>query len=250
MISISLEGRVAIVTGAGGDLGRGMALRLAQAGASVLVNDCAFESARETCALIAEAGGQALADPGDVTDPAAVAAMVERATQSFGRLDILVNNAGGFRDALIEKMSDADWDYVFDLNLKAAFLCTRRALPQLRRSTTGRIVNIASMAYRGNVGQTNYAAAKAGLVGLTRSLGLELARERITVNCVAPGIIDTPKSVALLPDTVRERLIRMTPMHCMGKIDDIANAVLFFASDLAAFASRQVMHVSGGMESI
>lgn len=175
--------------------------------------------------------------------------MVERATQSFGGgLDILVNNAGSFRDALIGNMSDSDWDQVCDLNLKAAFLCARAAVPQLRRSVAGRIINIASIAYRGNIGQTNYAAVKAGLVGLTRSLGLELARERITVNCVAPGIIDTPKSIAMLSDAVRERLIRMTPMRAMGKIDDIASAVLFFAFDLAAYTSRQVLHVSGGLE--
>ena len=247
MVPISLEGRVAIVTGAGGDLGRGMALTLARAGASVLVNDSATERAQQTCELIAEAGGRALADPSDVTDPAAVAAMVATAVQAFGGLDILVNNAGGIRDSLLEKMADDDWDAVCNLNLKAAFLGARAAVPHLRRSGAGRIVNIASMAYRGNVGQANYAAAKAGLVGLTRSLGLELARERITVNCVAPGLIETPKSRAL-PDAVRERLIRTTPMRCMGRIDDIAHAVLFFASDLAAFTSRQVLHVSGGME--
>lgn len=247
MVQISLAGRVAIVTGAGGDLGRGMALRLAQAGASVLVNDMAFERAQQTCAQIEVAGGRALADASDVTDSVAVAAMVEHAAQVLGRIDILVNNAGGIRDARIEKMSEEDWDQVHDLNLKAAFLCTRAALPQLRCSDAGRIINIASMAYLGNIGQSNYAAAKSGLVGLTRSLGLELARDRITVNCVAPGLIETPKAAGL-PEAVRERLVRMTPMRCMGKIDDIANAVLFFASDLAPFASRQVLHVSGGME--
>lgn len=247
MVHISLQDRVAIVTGAGGDLGRGMALRLAQAGASVLVNDSAFARAQQTCKLIVEAGGRAVADQSDVTDSAAVSAMVEHAMQALGRLDILVNNAGGIRDAGIDKMSDDDWDQVHDLNLKAAFLCARAAVPRLRCSEAGRIVNIASMAYRGNIGQTNYAAAKAGLVGLTRSLGLELARDHITVNCVAPGLIETPKAAGLA-EAVRERLIRMTPMRCMGKIDDIANAVLFFASDMAAFTSRQVMHVSGGME--
>ena len=247
MVSISLEGRVALVTGAGGDLGRGIALCLARVGARVLVNDRALERAQCTCEMACAAGGAALADGSDVTDAAAVATMTARAQQEFGRLDILVNNAGGIRDALIEKMSDADWDQVCNLNLKAAFLCARAATPLLRRSSAGRIVNIASMAYRGNVGQSNYAAAKAGMVGLTRSLGLELARDGITVNCVAPGLIETPKS-ASLPDAVRERLIRTTPMRRMGTIDDIAHAVLFFASDLAAFASRQVLHVSGGME--
>ncbi len=247
MIQISLQGRVALVTGAGGDLGRGMALCLAQAGASVLVNDNAFPRAQQTCDLIVEAGGRAIADPSDVTDAAAVSAMVAHAVQTLGRLDILVNNAGGIRDSRIETMSEEDWDEVHNLNLKAAFLCARAAVPQLRGSDAGRIVNIASMAYRGNIGQTNYAAAKAGLVGLTRSLGLELARDRITVNCVAPGLIETPKAAGL-PEAVRDRLIRMTPMRCMGKISDIANAVLFFASDMAAFTSRQVMHVSGGME--
>lgn len=247
MVHISLQGRVAIVTGAGGDLGRAIALRLAQAGASILVNDRDLERAQQTCALITAASGRALADAGDVTDSVAIAAMTERAVHAFGGIDILVNNAGGIRDALLGKMSEQDWDQVCDLNLKAAFLCARAALPHLRGSAAARIVNIASMAYLGNVGQSNYAAAKAGLVGLTRSLGLELARERITVNCVAPGLIETPKS-ASLPEAVRERLIRTTPMRCMGKVDDISNAVLFFSSDLAAFATRQVLHVSGGME--
>ncbi|UCE30513.1 MAG: SDR family oxidoreductase [Burkholderiales bacterium] len=249
MVPITLDGRVAIVTGAGGDLGRGIAQRLTQAGARVIVNDCLIDRARETCDLLAAVGGQGLADGGDVTDAAQVADMVTRAREAFGRLDILVNNAGGIRDALLENMSEADWDAVCDLNLKAAFLCARAALPLLRESPAGRIINIASMAYRGNVGQANYAAAKAGLVGLTSTLGLELARSGLTVNCIAPGLIATPKS-ARLPEPVRDRLVRLTPMRRMGAIDDIAHAVLFFASDLSGYVTRQVMHVSGGMEGL
>ncbi|CAG1011837.1 3-oxoacyl-[acyl-carrier protein] reductase [Burkholderiales bacterium] len=243
----SLEQRVALVTGAGGDIGRGIACALGAAGARVLINDRDATRAAETLKLMEARGLAAAVDCGDVCLAADAATMVAAAAQRWGGLDILVNNAGGIDDALLGKMSEAQWDVVLALNLKAAFLLSRAALPWLRNSGRGRIVNIASMAYRGNVGQTNYAAAKAGLVGLTQSLGLELARDGIAVNCVAPGLIDTPKSQAL-PAEVRERLIRAVPMRCMGSIEDIAAAVCFFASDAARYTTRQVLHVSGGFE--
>lgn len=244
---ISLTQRVALVTGAGGDIGRGIALALGGAGARVLINDRDRGRAQETLEQMQGRGCDGAIHGGDVCLASDAADMVSAAAQRWGGLDILVNNAGGIDDALLANMSEEQWDGVLALNLKAAFLLSRAALPVLRASERGRIVNIASMAYRGNIGQTNYAAAKAGLVGLTQSLGLELARDRICVNCVAPGIIDTPKSQGL-PAAVRERLIKAVPMRCMGSVEDIAAAVCFFASDAARYVTRQVLHVSGGFE--
>ncbi|MBI3149696.1 MAG: SDR family oxidoreductase [Betaproteobacteria bacterium] len=244
---VSLEQRVALVTGAGGDIGRGIACALGAAGTRVLINDRDATRAAETLKLMEARGLAAAVDCGDVCLAEDAEAMVAAAAQHWGGLDILINNAGGIDDAALANMSEAQWDGVLDLNLKAAFLLSRAALPWLRASGRGRIVNIASMAYRGNVGQANYAAAKAGLVGLTRTLGLELARDGVSVNCVAPGLIDTPKSQGL-PPAVRERLVKAVPMRRMGAVEDIAAAVCFFASDAARYTTRQVLHVSGGFE--
>ncbi len=240
-------GKVVIVTGGGGDIGRGIALALASAGARVLVNDRDLPRAEDVAAQIKSLGGEAMANGADITNVTEVEALVQFTLSCWGEIQVLVNNAGGIDDALLSKMSEAQWDAVMNLNLKAAFLCSRAAHAALKESGCGRIVNIASMAYRGNVGQSNYAAAKAGLVGLTRSLGLELARDGICVNCVAPGLIATPKAQTL-PQPVRERLLASVPMRRMGEVDDIAGAVLFFASDAARYISRQVLHVAGGFE--
>ncbi len=244
---LDFEKKVVIVTGGGGDIGRGIALAFAAAGARVLVNDRDLPRAEGVVEEIRAVGGQAMANGADITRVKQVEAMIELTLACWGELHVLVNNAGGIEDALLPKMSEAQWDRVMDLNLKAAFLCSRAAHSALKESGCGCIVNIASMAYRGNVGQSNYAAAKAGLVGLTRSLGLELARDGIGVNCVAPGLIDTPKAQTL-PQPVRERLLASVPMRRMGEVDDIASAVLFFASDAARYVSRQVLHVAGGFE--
>jgi NAD(P)-dependent dehydrogenase (short-subunit alcohol dehydrogenase family) len=242
-----LENQTAVITGAGGDLGRAMALRLAGEGAGILVNDLNLAAAQETVDLIEQAGGRAQAHQADVTAADQVSEMIGVVEKDWGGLDILVNNAGDIRDALLVKMTDQDWDFVINLNLKGAFVCARAAAPPMIARQAGRIVNITSMAYKGNIGQSNYVSAKAGVVGLTHALGLELARYGITVNCVAPGLINTPKA-ATLDQKVRDRLVAMTPMRRMGEMVDIANAVLFLASDEAAYISRQVIHVAGGME--
>jgi len=246
-IAMRLDGKVALITGAGGDLGRGMACRLAQAGARVVVNDINPDRVQETVELIAGLGGQAMPYCADLTRSEEVNAMVAQIIETWKQLDILVNNAGDIRDAMLIKMSDEDWDYVIDLNLKGAFLCARSAAPHMIARRYGKIVNISSLAYKGNIGQTNYVSAKAGIVGLTQALGLELARYGINVNCVAPGLIDTPKARRLDPQTL-ERLVNKTPMRRMGEIADVANAVLFLVSDQSAYISRQTIHVSGGME--
>ncbi len=242
-----LEDKIAIITGAGGDLGRGTALRLAEEGARVVVNDIKLDRAEETVALVEKAGGEAIANAADITDAEAVGGMVDQALGAWGQVDILVNNAGDIRDSLIAKMSEEAWDWVLDLNLKGSFLCTRAVVPHMIERTSGRIVNLSSLAYKGNIGQANYVAAKSGIVCLTQASGLEFARYGISVNCVAPGLIDTPKAETL-DDATRERLVRMTPMRRMGEIVDIANTILFLVSDEAKYVTRQVIHVSGGME--
>jgi NAD(P)-dependent dehydrogenase (short-subunit alcohol dehydrogenase family) len=176
-----LQGKVALITGAGGDLGRGMALRFAEEGARILVNDINLEKADETVNLIKEQGGEAVAHGADLTVAKEVEEMVGEVIRDWDHLDILVNNAGDIRDALITKMTEDDWDFAIDLNLKGSFLCARAVASHMTERHYGKIVNISSMAYKGNVGQTNYVSAKAGVIGLTRTLGLELARYGITV---------------------------------------------------------------------
>ena len=242
-----LQNRVAIITGAGGDLGRGMALRLAEEGARVMVNDKNLQKAQETMGRVAGRGGQALAHGADVTKATEVKEMVDQVIREWKQLDILVNNAGDIRDALLQNMTDEDWDLVVDLSLKGSFVCARAVAPLMIERRYGKIVNVSSLAYRGNIGQTNYVSAKAGVVGLTHALGLELARYGINVNCIAPGLINTPKT-GTLDEKTRERLIQKTPMKRMGEILDIANAVLFLVSDESKYITRQVIHVSGGME--
>ena len=242
-----LREKVALITGAGGDLGRGMALRFAEEGAKVMVNDKNLGKAQETVDLVTKQGGVAAPNGADLTKAEEVKEMVGQVIREWDRLDILVNNAGDIRDALLTKMSDEDWDFVVDLNLKASFLCARAVAPHMIERGYGKIVNISSMAYKGNIGQTNYVAAKAGVVGLTQALGLELARYGINVNCVAPGLIDTPKA-RTLDEKVRDILVKKTPMRHMGEIIDIANPVLFLVSDESKYITRQTIHVSGGME--
>jgi 3-oxoacyl-[acyl-carrier protein] reductase len=240
------DGKVAIVTGAGGGIGSALARRFAEAGAAVVVNDKNAETAQAVADDLAARRLKVLVHTADVTSTVQVADMIDATIKAFGRIDILVNNAGQIRDNLIEKISDADWDFVVDLVLKGTFNCSRAVVPHMK-AAGGRIVNIASMSYRGNVGQANYSAAKAGVVGLTKALGLELARHKITVNCVAPGLVETA-GVKSLGEDVLQRLYKIIPMRRAAAPDEIANAVMFFASDGAGFITRQVLHVSGGSE--
>ncbi|HUJ68581.1 MAG TPA: 3-oxoacyl-ACP reductase FabG [Syntrophorhabdales bacterium] len=242
-----LRDRVAIVTGAGGHLGRGISLRIAGEGACVVVNDSNVEAATETAELIIASGGRSMVQGADVTKMPEVEEMVRGAVQQWGRADILVNNAGGPRDAKLTKMTDEDWDTVLNVNLKGSFICARAVAPYMIARSYGRIVNVSSTAYMGqNFGQANYASAKAGLIGLTKALGMELARHGITVNCVAPGLIDTPKT-RLYSTKNLERIVGRIPLGRKGEIADVASAVLFLASDESKFVTREVIHVSGGV---
>lgn len=242
---IDMGGKTALVTGAGKGIGAGIASMLARLGASVALLDVDQEAAREGSERITREGFDAKAYKADVLSGESVAGAVGAVVADWGRIDILVNNAGILRDGLVEKMSDEDWDAVLGVNLKGAFLCCRAVVPHMKESQYGKIVSIISRSWLGNIGQSNYSASKAGLVGLTRTLALELAGEGINVNGVSPGVIDTPMTQALSARVV-ERLLATQPMGRMGTVDDIAAAVCFLVSDHARLITGQILHVDGG----
>jgi len=243
----SLRDRVALVTGASQGIGRVMALTLAEAGAAVAV---AARNAAKLSELVAEietAGGRALAVPMDVANPDKIRDGFKQALTHFGRLDILVNNAAITRDGLALRMKRDDWDAVLQTNLTGAHVCIQQALAAMVKQRYGRIINVTSVvAQTGNPGQANYVAAKAGLIGLTRAVAAEIASRNITVNAVAPGFIDTPMT-APLSDTVKEALNARIPLGRMGQPQDVATAIVFLASDEAAYITGQTLNVNGGM---
>ena len=246
-MQLGLNGKVAIVTGGGSGIGAATCAALAAEGAAVVVADIHAGNAEKTVAALHAEGGQALAVGVDVTDEAGVARMVEQAVAQFGALHILVNNAGFTRDMRITKMGVQDWDSVVDVILKGAFLCTRAAIPHMADAQYGRIINISSRAHLGNPGQANYSAAKAGLIGFTRAMSQENGRNFITVNALAPGIIDT-EAVRVLPHyaKIREAAEKTTPIPRIGAVEDVANAVTFLASEAAGYITGDVLHVTGG----
>lgn len=243
-----IAGKIALVTGASRGIGQAIAQRLALEGAAIAVNYRSDEQgAHETVREIEEAGGAAIVLQGDVGDAADAARIVSEALSGLGGLHILVNNAGVSADMLTMRLSEDDWDRVLDTDLKGAFLTTRSALRPLLRQRWGRIINIASVvAYTGNAGQANYAAAKAGLVGLTKSVAREVATRGITANVVAPGLVDTAMT-ADLADDVRSWMLSQVPMGRPGTSHDVASAVAFLASDEASYITGQVLRVDGGM---
>jgi 3-oxoacyl-[acyl-carrier protein] reductase len=242
-----LQNKVALVTGAGQGLGEAIALRLAREGAAVMVNDLAAETAERTVASIREAGGKAGSLAGSVTDVNFVQELVAHTVAELGGLDVMVNNAGITRDKLIRDLTLADWDDVLNLNLRATFLCCKFATPHMVEKRWGRVINMSSRAHLGNKGQTNYSASKAGVIGLTRSLALELGKFGVTANCIAPGIIATP-GVTSLPhyDRLVERVAPTLPIPRLGTPEDVAGVAAFLASDDAAYVTAETIHVSGG----
>jgi len=243
----SLRDKVALVTGASQGIGRDTALALAEAGAKVAVAARSEEKLTALVADIAAAGGTAFAVKMDVAEAEQVKAGFKQVLEKFGRLDILVNNAAITRDGLAMRMKADDWEAVLRTNLTGAHLCIQQALPTMMKARAGRIINISSIvAQSGNAGQANYVAAKAGIIGLTKAIAIEIASRNITVNAVAPGFIETPMT-AVLPDTVKEELKTRIPLGRMGSARDVATAIVFLASDEAGYITGHVLNVNGGM---
>ncbi len=255
-MGIDLTGRVAIVTGGANGIGRATALAFARAGAHIAVWDRAEQAGQAVVAEIHEQGGQALFANVDVTTSSAVDAAVEAVVAQFGRVDILINNAGITRDArlvkmkqgeLTGKMSEADFDAVINVNLKAVFTCTQAVAPLMIRQNYGRIISAASVvALYGNFGQTNYVATKAAVIGMTKVWARELGRYGITANAIAPGFIATEMTAAM-PEDVLDQMVTHTPAGRAGTPDDIANGYLFLASDLASFINGATLSIDGGL---
>jgi 3-oxoacyl-[acyl-carrier protein] reductase len=243
----SLKDKVAVVTGASQGIGRETALALAEAGAKVVVAARNEEKLVALAGAIADAGGEAFALKMDVADAEQVKAGFKQVIEKFGRLDILVNNAAVTRDGLAMRMKKDDWDAVLQTNLTGAHLCIQQALPTMMKARAGRIINISSIvAQMGNAGQANYVAAKAGLIGLTKAIAIEIASRGITVNAVAPGFIETPMT-DVLPDKVKEELKVRIPLGRMGSARDVAAAIVFLASNEAGYITGHVLNVNGGM---
>ncbi len=245
---MNFEGKTALVTGGSRGIGRAVCLELAKGGANVVLCYAGNEAAaQETVRAVEALGARALAVRCDVSDTARVDELVKAAVEAFGRIDILVNNAGITRDNLLMRMSEADFDAVISANLKGAFLCMKAVSRLMLKQRYGRIVNLSSVvALRGNAGQVNYAASKAGVIGMTKSLAKELASRGVTVNAVAPGFIETDMTAAL-SESARSAAQGGIPMNRLGAPEDVARAVAFLAGDGAAYITGQVLAVDGGM---
>ena len=244
----SLDGRVAVVTGAARGIGQAIAELLANQGANVVIADLQYETALATAeSIAATTNRKTYALPVNVADSESVRNLIDQTLKQFDRLDILVNNAGITRDMLIMRMDESDWDIVINVNLKGAFNCSKAAIRQMMKQRYGRIINISSVSGQvGQIGQTNYSASKAGLIGFTKALAREVASRQITVNAIAPGFIPTALTNELAPD-LKEMIIKATPLGRMGKPEEIASAVVFLASEEAAYITGQVLAVDGGM---
>ena len=245
---MNLTGKVALVTGASRGIGQATAIDLAKAGADIVVNFIGNEAvAQETVEAIEALGRKAIKIKADVGNADEVQAMVDEAVAVFGHIDILVNNAGITRDGLLIRMKDSDWDDVLNINLKGVYLVTKAVAKLMVKQRAGRIINMTSVSgVTGNVGQANYAAAKAGVIGFTKTCAKELAARGITVNAVAPGFIETAMT-DVLPEKIKEGIAATVPFGRMGQPEEIASVVTFLASDFASYITGQVLNVDGGM---
>ncbi len=242
-----LEGKVSLITGGGRGIGREMGIRFAREGSEVVIWDVALEEALVVGSEIEKLGRSGLVMKVDVSKYGEVSQKMDEVLDAMGRVDVLVNNAGVTRDGLILRMSEEDWDLVMDVNLKGAFNCTKAVSRSMVKNRWGRIINIASViGIVGNRGQSNYAASKAGLIGLTKSAAKELASRGITVNAIAPGLIETGMTEEL-PEKVRDDYVNGIPLGRIGSPQDVANLALFLASDEGSYITGQVVNVDGGM---
>jgi 3-oxoacyl-[acyl-carrier protein] reductase len=246
---MDLSNKVAIVTGSARGIGRAIALKLAEVGADVVVNDiaAAAEALENTASEIRALKRKALAVTADVSSSADVTRLIDAAASTMGRIDILVNNAGVTRDQLLMRMTDEDWDTVLNIDLKSAFLCSRAVIRHMMKQRWGRIISIASVVgIMGNAGQANYASAKAGVIGLTKSIAKEVGSRGITANAIAPGFIET-RMTEQLDEKQRQTLVQRIPLGSIGTPRDVAEAVAFLASEEARYITGQVLGVDGGM---
>ncbi|NSL46635.1 3-oxoacyl-[acyl-carrier-protein] reductase len=243
-----VDGKVALITGGSRGIGRAVAIKLAGAGAKVVINYAGnLAAAQEVEQTIKAAGGEAVIIQGDVADAGSVERMINQMIDTYGRIDILVNNAGITRDGLLIRMKEEDWDAVLNTNLTGVFHCTKAVARLMTKQRSGKIINISSVVgVTGNIGQANYAAAKAGVIGFTKAMAKELASRGITVNAVAPGFIATDMT-AVLPEQIKTELISRIPLGKLGSPEDISAAVLFLASEAASYITGQTLNVNGGM---
>jgi 3-oxoacyl-[acyl-carrier protein] reductase len=243
-----LQDQIAVVTGGARGIGRAIAEALARAGAKLMLADLNEDGVKATAAEIAQAHGVEVEGMAcNVAQAEACQGLVEAAVKRFGRIDILVNNAGITKDGLLMTMKDEQWQAVLDINLNSVFYCSKAAARPMAKQRGGRIISIASVVgVMGNAGQCNYAASKAGIIGFSKSLARELGSRGVTVNCIAPGFIETPMT-DVLPDEVKQKLYGQIPLGKLGKAEDVAEAVLFLASPAAAYITGHVLHVDGGM---
>lgn len=242
-----LTGKVALITGSGRGIGFASALALAREGAHIVITDINPQSVENATNELKKSGFEAVGVTADVCDRSQVQELVDKAISTFGSIDILVNNAGFTRDKYLTKMAEEDWDAVVDTILKGAYYCTKAALPFMMEKRWGRVINIASRAHLGNPGQTNYSAAKAGLIGFMRSLAFEQGKFNITSNAIAPGFVETDLIRALETyEMLRTNALARQPIQRLGAVEDIAKAVAFLASEGAGFITGETLHVTGG----
>jgi 3-oxoacyl-[acyl-carrier protein] reductase len=248
MSNKTLENKTAVVTGASRGIGRAVAIKLASLGANIVLNyRSSIKSVEEVLAEIKAMGGNAVAVQGDISSFAEAEKVIKAAVENFGSLDILVNNAGITKDGLLARMKEEDFDSVIETNLKGAFNCIRHATPIMMKQRRGRIINMSSVVgVAGNAGQINYAASKAGVIGMTKSAAKELASRGITVNAIAPGFIQTDMTDAL-SDKVKEELLSGIPLKRLGQADEVAELAAFLASESASYITGQVININGGM---
>lgn len=248
MIAIDLKGKVAVVTGAARGIGRAIAEKLAEAGATIVVSDIIVEAGQETAKELSEKYGvEAIFAEANVTLAEDNKRLVDTAVEKFGSIDIMVNNAGITKDGLFARMKEKDFELVLDINLKGAYLGSQAAYLKMMKQRSGTIINMASViGLVGNLGQANYAASKAGLIGMTKSIAAEAAKRGVRCNAVAPGYIKSDMT-DLLKEEVRDEIIKKVPMDRMGTVEDVANAVLFLASDLSTYITGKTITVDGGM---